>query len=127
MIEARTGDRLPGGTELVEVQGCGDLAHLFKRQHRTFGALRPLDLGLEFMGVDLGAIGRRNQRADLVGRPVKGRRFAFGGAVEDVDEGPAKIFGIGFERGAGDHGEKIGPDRFEGLDNRFPDREIAGR
>ncbi len=127
VIEARTGDRLPGGTELVEVKGCRDFAHLFERQHRALGALRPLDLGLEVMGVDLGSIDRSNQRADLVGRPVKGRRFAFGGPVKDVDEGPAKIFGVGFKRGPGHHGEKIGPDRFESLDDRLPDREIAGR
>ena len=47
--------------------------------------------------------------------------------MKDVDEGPAKILGIGFKSGPGHHGKKIGPDRFEGLDNRLPDREIACR
>jgi hypothetical protein len=72
MVEPRAGDRLPGRTELVEVEGCCDLAHLFQRQHGAFGALRPLDLGFEFMGVDFGSIGGGNKRADLVGRPVEG-------------------------------------------------------
>ena len=53
--------------------------------------------------------------------------IAFGGAVKDVDEGPAKILGVGFKSGPGHHGKKIGPDRFEGLDDRIPDREIACR
>jgi hypothetical protein len=35
-----------------------------------FGALRPLDLGLEFMGVNFGSIGIGKERADLVGRAV---------------------------------------------------------
>ncbi len=79
------------------------------------------------MGVDLGSIGRSNQRADLVGRPVKGSRFAFRRAVKDVDESPTEILGIGFKSGPGHHGEEIGPDRFEGLDDRLPDWEIACR
>jgi hypothetical protein len=71
-IEARAGDRLPGRTELVEVEGGGDLAHLFERQHGALGALRPLDLGFEFMGVDLRSIGGGDECADLVGGAVKG-------------------------------------------------------
>jgi hypothetical protein len=29
--------------------------------------------------------------------------------VEQVDEGPAQILGIGFQRGTSDKGEEIGP------------------
>src|SRR3546814_3107712 len=93
---ARTGDRISRRTELIEVEGCCYCPHLLERQHGAFGALRPLDLGFKFMGVDLGSIGGSNQRADLVGRPVDGSRFAFRRAVKDVDEGPAKILGVGF-------------------------------
>ena len=47
--------------------------------------------------------------------------------MKDVDESPTEILGIGFKSGPGHHGKKIGPDRFEGVDDRLPDREIACR
>ena len=117
VVEARAGHWLPGRTELVEVEGSRNLTHLLKRQHRAFGALRTLDLGFELMGVDLGSIGRRNERPDLVRGAVERGGFACRGPVKEIDESPAQILGIGLERGPGDEREEIGPDRLERLDD----------
>ena len=103
------------------------VAKVYRTELVETHALRSLDLCLEVMRVDFRSIGCCKKRADLVGRPVEGGGFAFCRAVEDIDEGPAKIFGVGLECGPGHHGEEIGPDRFEGLDHCVASWEIACR
>ena len=127
MVEARARHRLPGRAEFVEIKACRDLSHLFERQHGGFGALCTLDLGFEFVGVDFGAIGGCDKRPNFVGGAVECGRFALGGAVEQVDEGPAKTLGVGLERGPGNEREEIGPDRFERLNDGFANRKITAR
>ena len=126
MIEARTRHGLPRRSELVEIEGGGYLTHLFESEHGAFGTLRTLNLGLKFMGMNFGSIGSGQERSDLIGCAVDCGRFAGRGTVKDVDERPAEVLGIGLQRSPRDHRKKIGPDRFESMDDRFVDRKIIG-
>ena len=72
------------------------------------------------------AIGSGQERSDFVGCAVDCGRFAGRGTVEDVDERPAEVLGIGLERSPRDHRKEIGPDRFESLYNRIVARKIIG-
>jgi hypothetical protein len=112
--------------KLVEIEASGYLTHLFESEHSPFGTLRTLNLGLEFMGVNFGSIGIGQERSDLVGCAVDYGRFAGRGTMEDVDERPTEVLGIGLQRSSRDHCKEIGPDRFESLDDRFVDRKIIG-
>ena len=103
VIEARTRHGLPRGAEFVEIEGSGHFAHLFESDHGPFGTLCPLNLGLEFMGVNFGSIGSSEERSDFVGCAVDCGRFAGRGTVKHVDERPAEVLGIGLQRSPRDH------------------------
>jgi hypothetical protein len=84
------------------------------------------DLVLKFVGVHLGPVGRGEERAHLVGRPVERRRLAGCGAVEEVHEGPAEILGIGFRR-CRRTAQEIRPDRVERLDHGLAFGKVGAR
>ena len=75
----------------------------------------------------LGPVGRGEERAHLVGRPVERRRLAGSGAVEEVHEGPAEILGVGFQRGAGEQRKEVRPDRVERLDHGVAFGKVGAR
>ena len=72
-----------------------------------------------------GAVGRCQQGADFIRGPVHQGRLAAGSAVEEVDEAPGEILGVGFERGIGEQREEIGPDRSERVSHGVLAREVG--
>ena len=73
--------------------------------------------------MDLRSVGTGEQGANFVARPVELGRLAAGGAVEEIDEAPGDILGIGFESGIGEHREEVRP----GPGKRLVDRVVAGK
>lgn len=65
--------------------------------------------------MDFGAVGRGKQRADLVARAIDLRGLASRRAVEEIDEAPGDVLGVGLECGIGEQGEQVRPDGREGL------------
>src|SRR5690606_765724 len=70
VTEPRASGGTPGGAGLVDVEDRGRLAERLEAEHGKLGHMRLLDLSLELARVNLRAVGRGDQAADLVGRPV---------------------------------------------------------
>ena len=81
-----------------------------RTQPRALRALWAFDAGVQRRGVELRTIGTGEKIADLIGCPVDTFGFAGGSAVEEIDEAPGQILGIGFEGSIGKQREKIAPD-----------------
>ena len=60
-----------------------------------------IDLVLKVAGRDFRAILLGEQEPDLVGQPIDHLMLLGGGAVEEIDEAPAQILDVAFERGEG--------------------------
>src|SRR3546814_5282216 len=78
-----------------------------------------IDLVLEISGRDLRSVLLGEQEPDLVGQAVDQLMLLGGRAVEEIDEAPAQILDVAFERGEGEEREEIAPDGADGLFERF--------
>ena len=78
-----------------------------------------IDLVLEIGGRDLRPVLLGEQEPDLVGQAVDQLMLLGGRAVEEIDEAPAQILDVAFERGEGEEREEIAPDGADGLFERL--------
>ena len=73
--------------------------------------------------MDFRTITAGEKKTDFIGGPINAFRFALRSAVEEVDEAPGKILGIGLKCGVGEQSEEIAPYPGESLADRF----LAGK
>jgi hypothetical protein len=126
MVEPGASGRPPGGAGFAHVEDRGRFPESLKAEHRHLGGAGPVDLRLEFAGVNLRAVGAGEKAAYLVGCAVDLRAALGGSAVEEIDEPPSELLGVVLQGSVGEQGEQIGPDGAESLADGVGIRQLRG-
>lgn len=113
----------PGPPRLAHIVSGSDIAHDLEGACGFLDLLGEVDLLLQVVGADLRAVLFGEEEPNVVGQPVDQPMLLGGGAVEEIDQAPAEIFDVAFDRRVRHRREEVAPDGgdglLEGLDRRW--------